>query len=90
MNHLDPASVGGAVERMEKSREGGMAHLAQRLAEDAVLLGDVTEEQARDVLGVLCSFETFDALYTSRGKSSTRQFTSSHGRPSRSLCRAAA
>src|SRR5688572_12001005 len=30
MNHLDPASLGGAVERMEKSRAGGMAYLAQR------------------------------------------------------------
>ena len=28
MNHVDPASVGGAVERMEKNRAGGMAYLA--------------------------------------------------------------
>jgi AcrR family transcriptional regulator len=69
MNHLDPASLGGAVERMEKSRAGGMAYLAGRLAEDSVLRDDVTVEQAEDVLWVLCSFETFDALYTSRGKS---------------------
>jgi AcrR family transcriptional regulator len=69
MNHLDPASVGGAVERMEKNRAGGMAHLAQRLADDSVLRDDVTVEQASDVLWVLCSFETFDALYADRGKS---------------------
>jgi AcrR family transcriptional regulator len=69
MNHLDPASVGGAVERMETKRAGGMRYLAQRLAEDSVLRNDVTVNQAVDVLWVLCSFETFDALYSSRGKS---------------------
>ena len=69
MNHLDPASLGGAVERMEKSRAEGMAYLAQRLAEDSVLRDDVTVDQAEDVLWVLCSFETFDALYTARGRS---------------------
>jgi AcrR family transcriptional regulator len=69
MNHLDPASLGGAVERMEQRRAGGMAYLARRLAEDSVLRDDVTVEQAMDLLWVMCSFETFDALYTTRGKS---------------------
>jgi AcrR family transcriptional regulator len=69
MNHLDPASAGGAVERMKQRRAGGMAYLAKRLAEDSVLRDDVTIEQAVDLLWVLCSFETFDALYTGRGKS---------------------
>jgi AcrR family transcriptional regulator len=69
MNHLDPASAGGAVERMKQRRAGGMAYLAKRLAEDSVLRDDVTIEQAVDLLWVLCSFETFDALYTDRGKS---------------------
>jgi AcrR family transcriptional regulator len=69
MNHLDPASAGGAVERMEQRRAGGMAYLAKRLAEDSVLRDDVTIEQAIDLLWVLCSFETFDALYTDRDKS---------------------
>jgi AcrR family transcriptional regulator len=69
MNHLDPASVGGAVERMENRRAGGMSHLARRLAEDSVLREDVTTQRATDVLWVGCSFETFDALYTGRGKS---------------------
>jgi AcrR family transcriptional regulator len=90
MNHVDPASVGGAVERMEKRREGGMAHLARRLAEDAVLLEDVTEEQAGDVLWVLCSFETFDALYTSRGKSLDEAIHLIAWTAEQSLCRAAA
>jgi AcrR family transcriptional regulator len=69
MNHLDPASAGGAVERMEQRRAGGMAYLAKRLAEDSVLRDDVTIEQAIDLLWVLCSFETFDAFYTDRDKS---------------------
>jgi AcrR family transcriptional regulator len=69
MNHLDPDSVGGAVERMEQRRAGGMAYLAQRLAEDSVLRDDVTVEQAIVLLWVLCSFETFDALHTDRGMS---------------------
>ncbi len=47
MNHVDPASVGGAVERMEKNRAGGMAYLARRLAEDAVLRDDVTVSEGR-------------------------------------------
>jgi hypothetical protein len=46
-----------------------MAHLAQRLVDDSVLRDDVTVEQASVVLWVLCSFETFDALYAGRGKS---------------------
>jgi AcrR family transcriptional regulator len=69
MNHIDPASLGGAVERMEQRRAGGMAYLARRLAEDSVLRDDVTVKQAEDLLWVLCSFETFDGLYTARGRS---------------------
>jgi hypothetical protein len=69
MNHLDPTSVGGAVERMERRRAGGMAYLAQRLADESVLRDDVTVEQASDVLWVLCSFETFDGLHAGRAKS---------------------
>ena len=61
MNHIDPASLGGAVERMEHRRAGGMAYLARRLAEDSVLRDDVTVKQAEDLLWVLCSFETFDS-----------------------------
>ena len=67
MNHLDPASLGGAVQRMEQRRAGGMAYLARRLADGSVLRDDVTVEQAIDLLWLLCSFETFDALCTDRG-----------------------
>jgi AcrR family transcriptional regulator len=69
MNHLDPASTGGAVERMEERRAGGMAYLARRLAQASLLRDDLTTPQATDLLWMLCSFETFDALYTDRGKS---------------------
>ena len=43
-----------------------MAHLARRLDEDGVLRDDLTVDEAADVLWVLCSFETFDSLYTGR------------------------
>ncbi|HEX6758949.1 MAG TPA: TetR family transcriptional regulator [Propionibacteriaceae bacterium] len=90
MNHLDPASVGGAVERMEKRRAGGMRYLARRLAEDSVLRDDVTLEQAADVLWVLCSFETFDALYTDRDKSLDETIQLIAWTAEQSLCRPAA
>ena len=90
MNHLDPASLGGAVERMEKSRAGGMAYLAERLAEGSVLRDEVTVEQAGDVLWVLCSFETFDALCTSRGKSLDETIELVVSTAEHALCRPAA
>jgi AcrR family transcriptional regulator len=89
MNHLDPASLGGAVERMEQRRAGGMRHLARRLAEDSVLRDDVTIEQAIDLLWVLCSFETFDSLYTDRGKSLDEAVELITWTAERSLCRPA-
>jgi AcrR family transcriptional regulator len=90
MNHLDPASVGGAVEKMEKTRESGMAHLAHRLAEDSVLRDDVTVAEACDVLWVLCSFETFDALYTGRGKALDEAIEAIAWTAEHALCRPAA
>jgi len=69
MARLDPDSVGGAVDKMERERTGGMAHLALRLGEDGVLRDDLTVAEASDILWVLCSFETFDSLYTGRGLS---------------------
>jgi len=69
MNRIDPASVGGTMEKMERRRARGMADLASRLAEDSVLREDITREQAAEMLWVLCSFETFDLLHTDRRKS---------------------
>ncbi len=68
---VDPESVGGAVEKMNAERRGGMAFLARRLAEDGALRDDVSVAQAEDLLWPLCSFEMFDLLYTDRGLSIT-------------------
>ena len=48
---------------------GGMPLWLSGSPRTSVLRDDVTAEQAGDVLWVLCGSETFDALYTSRGKS---------------------
>jgi AcrR family transcriptional regulator len=69
MNHLDPASLGGAVKRMEQRRSGGMEYLARRLFEDQALRDDLTVADAIDMLWVLCSFDTFDALHAGLAKS---------------------
>ena len=66
MAQLDPASVGGAVQKMEAERAGGMAHVASRLAEDGALREGMTVARATDVLWMLCSFDAFDQLYTGR------------------------
>jgi len=67
MSALDPDSVGGAIARMEERRWGGMQHLARRLGEQDLLRTDVTVDDAADVLWMLASFASFDALYTGRG-----------------------
>jgi len=69
MAQLDPASVGGAVAKMEQERAGGMAHLANRLAEDGVLRPEISKERATDTLWMICSFDAFDQLYTNRNLS---------------------
>ncbi len=69
MAALDPASVGGAVTKMEKERAGGMAHVADRLAQDGALRDDVDVDRATNVLWMVCSFDAFDQLFTTRGLS---------------------
>ena len=64
MAQLD--AVGGSIARIEENPAGGMAHLAQRLAEQDVLRPDVTADQATDPLWLLTSFDSFDQLYTAR------------------------
>lgn len=66
MAQLDPASVGGTVDKMLQERAGGMAHLAQRLADQGVLRPDTTVEDAAHILWVITSFDSFDSLYTTR------------------------
>jgi AcrR family transcriptional regulator len=69
MSALDPESVGGSMVRLEERRWGGMQYLARRLDEQDLLRADVTVQEAEDVLWMLASFASFDALYTGRGMS---------------------
>jgi AcrR family transcriptional regulator len=66
MAQLDPESVGGGVQKMENERAGGMAHVANRLAEDGVLRDGLGVDRATDVLWMICSFDAFDQLFTGR------------------------
>jgi len=66
MSALDPESLGGAIVRLEERRWGGMRHLSERLAEQDLLRPEVSAEEAAEVLWVLASFASFDALYTDR------------------------
>ena len=61
--------------------------MARRLAEASLLRDDVTIQQATDLLWMLCSFETFDALYTDRGKSLDEAVELIILAAERSLCR---
>ncbi len=67
MSHLDPGAVGGAVERWEGRRAGGIEYLARRLGEQGHLRPDLTVDEAAHLLWVLTSFDSFDLLYTGRG-----------------------
>jgi AcrR family transcriptional regulator len=67
MGQLDPDGVGRAVGRAEESRSHGMAHVAERLAEQGVLRPEVGVEEAAHTIWVLASFDAFDLLYTGRG-----------------------
>ena len=84
---LDAAAVGGAIQRMEQGRAGGMAHLAQRLADQEALRADVTAGQAADLLWLLTSFDSFDLLYTGRDLSIEKTATALITTADRSLCR---
>jgi AcrR family transcriptional regulator len=69
MAKLDPEGVGQALARSERRRSDSMAWLAGRLAEQGVLLPDVTVEQAAHVIWILASFEAYDLLATGRALS---------------------
>jgi AcrR family transcriptional regulator len=87
MSALDPESVGGAIDRLEHRRWGGMQYLAGRLAEQDVLRPDVTVEEAADVLWMLASFGSFDALYTGRGRPVEEVSRTLIATAERTLCR---
>jgi len=87
MAQLDAEAVGGAIQRIEDNRAGGMAYLARRLAEQDVLRPDVTADEAADLLWVLTSFDGFDLLYTGRGLSADEVSQILVNAAERSLCR---
>jgi AcrR family transcriptional regulator len=64
---LDPEATGGAIQRSEGRRAGGMAHLAERLAGQNLLRAGVTVDDAAHVLYMITSFDAFDLLYAGRG-----------------------
>ena len=64
MSQLHPEADEGAIAQKEENRWGGMTYLAQRLADQKLLLPHVTVAEAADLLWVLTSFESFDSLYT--------------------------
>lgn len=66
MAQLDADAVGGAVQRMDEGRAGGMATLARRLAEQGILRAGVSVDAATDLLCLLTSFDSFDLLHTGR------------------------
>ena len=84
---LDAAAAGGAMHRMEQGRADGMARLAQRLADQGALRGDVTPAQAADLLWLLTSFDSFDLLYTGRELPVEKTATTLITTADRSLCR---
>jgi len=84
---LDAIAVGGAIQRMEQGRAGGMARLARRLADQEALRADVTADQAADLLWLLTSFDSFDLLHTGRDLSIEKTATTLITTADRSLCR---
>jgi AcrR family transcriptional regulator len=64
---LDPQALAGAVQRADARRAGGMAYLAQRLAEQDLLRPDVSVDDAAHLLWLVTSFDAFDVLYSGRG-----------------------
>ena len=87
MSALDASASGGAVQRSDERRSGGMAHLAQRLADQDVLRPDVRVGEAANLLWLLTSFDAFDLLYTGRGMSVDDVAAALITTAERSLCR---
>jgi AcrR family transcriptional regulator len=69
MAALDPEAVGGAMQRSEAKRAGGMLWLARRLSRHGHLREGLGVKRAADRLWVLTSFDAFDLLYSGRGLS---------------------
>jgi AcrR family transcriptional regulator len=87
MSQLDADAVGGAIQLMEEGRGRGALYRAHRLAEHKVLRPDVNVDEAADLLWVLTSFDSFDALHTGRGLSLDKVAERLATTAERSLCR---
>lgn len=66
MGRLDPQSTANALRTMEEDRAGGMLFLARHLDEAGMLRPDLDVRTAADILWVLCSFHSLDALLSER------------------------
>jgi AcrR family transcriptional regulator len=87
MSQVEASDLGAAVRRVERDRAGGMAFLAQRLAEQDLLRPDVSQEEAAHLLWLLTSFDGFDLLYTGRGLSADEVAGLLIATAERSLCK---
>lgn len=87
LGRIDPDAVGGALQRIDAERAGGIEHLARRLSEDGLLREDISVDEAANVLWVLSSFESFDALTTGRGLSTESAIQLLITTAERTLCR---
>ena len=87
LGRIDPDAVGGALARIDAERAGGIAYVARRLGEDGELRDDITVEEAADILWVISSFETYDALATGRGLSTDAAIDVLVTMAERSVCR---
>jgi AcrR family transcriptional regulator len=63
---IDPDAV-AAVAAIEDGRRPGMDRLAEALAAQGYLRGDITVGEAVDLLTVITSFQSFDELFTGSG-----------------------
>jgi AcrR family transcriptional regulator len=59
---LDPETLAGAGQRLERDREGGIRHLARRLRDQGLLEAGIDASGAADILWVITSFDAFDLL----------------------------
>jgi len=84
---LDPDAAGTAIGNLEQGRAGGMARLAQRLADQEILRPELTVAEATDVLWLLTGFDSFDALHTGRQRSVRRTARMLADLAERALCR---
>ena len=83
---IDPDGV-AAVAAIEDGRRPGMERLARALADQGYLRGDITVDEAVDLLTVITSFQAFDELFTGSGRSADVTADRLIALAERSICR---